>query len=257
MYSFRPFGWLESDLSINFGQRSRPELVTQILRECLHNPPNGVSDPEHVWELTVGERIEALLRIAFKPAGPEFMMALNCLNQNCRQKIELELAIQKLVDTHSKSSNDRKVVVTLGERQLTLRKPTGRDQLRWLQDSWPDESTAMKNMIQTLIVGTDSENPVENFSDEETQLINQALQKADPLVDFEVTVQCPYCDEAFPYEVDLQEIGLAALKRIQNQVLHVIHRLASKYHWTEHQIIALPPWRREQYLGYLASESSV
>jgi hypothetical protein len=247
--TFRPFGQTESALNIIFEQSSRPELVTQIIEDSLLAPQGKKLDLETIWDLTIGERIEALLKIASQSGWSAFAATFNCQNQDCSEKIEIELTVPELIDMQQKSGDERRVIVPLEDKQLALRIPTGQDQLLWLGNSYPDEPTAVLSMFQSLMIEKSSAKSLKDFSTKEIRLINQVLQQADPLVGLEITVQCPYCDEAFPYEVDLEEILLASLKDIQDQLISDIHLLASTYHWTERQIASLPPWRRKKYLA--------
>ena len=74
---------------------------------------------------------------------------------------------------------------------------------------------------------------------------------SDPLVDFHLTLVCPGCGQRHDYRVDLEMTALEVLRRAQLRLVDTVHVLASSYHWTEREIIALPPSRRNTYLGLI------
>jgi hypothetical protein len=53
--------------------------------------------------------------------------------------------------------------------------------------------------------------------------------------------------------IDLCEVALTTLRRLQRQLIVMVHRLASHYHWSEQEIFAVPHWRRKEYLELIAA----
>ena len=255
--SFRQFGQYEKDLDIHFGQPQGPKLVTQVLQNCLAPSGDNGQAARQVWDMTVGDRIEALLRIASLSIGKRLTVMLDCQNQDCGQRIEIDLNLEAIVDAHNRTRKVGEIEVPLGEMKLTIRKPTGRDQLSWLATPALDETLAVKRMIKSLIVIPNEYDSLDALSNEQFMAIDKAVQDVDPLVGSEVTVACPYCEQANLYEIDLQKLGLDILRNIQIQLFRDIHHLAGRYHWTETEIMALPAWRRRQYLAYLEQEQSL
>jgi hypothetical protein len=85
-------------------------------------------------------------------------------------------------------------------------------------------------------------------------LVSAALAAADPLVDFTVSCACPACDAPNEVVVDLERLALSRLAAQQTQLLHDVHRLASRYGWTESDVLAMPPARRTRYLSFIDNE---
>jgi hypothetical protein len=96
----------------------------------------------------------------------------------------------------------------------------------------------------------------DSLLDKNIAVIEQVFREADPLVGYQLTIHCPYCEGDMAYEIELQELLLNTMQSIQNGLFREIHQLAIHYHWDEGQILSLAPWRRARYLSFLANEKS-
>lgn len=250
----RPFGLFETDLNVNFSQKLLPYLLTQLLQCCTLDQNGEIIDQSFFLDLTVGKRIESLLTIALNET-PDLSFPRRCLNKTCQQQMELDISIGELLKLQQRA--DDSFTIRVGDESLSIRKPTGRDQLEWLTVPFRDESEAIRAMIQTLVLDTE----VASFgggiiSDEWIQTIDNAMEEFDPLVNFNLLARCPYCEEENRYSVDLEEILLTRLHKVQMHLLDDVHRLAEHYHWSEAQILAIPPWRRSRYLALIEGDES-
>ncbi|MNH45016.1 hypothetical protein D3C79_1073420 [compost metagenome] len=77
------------------------------------------------------------------------------------------------------------------------------------------------------------------------------MAAADPLVALAVACECPACGAASEVPIDLDGTALARLAARQRGLLREVHCLASRYGWSEAQVMALPPTRRAQYLALI------
>ncbi len=81
--------------------------------------------------------------------------------------------------------------------------------------------------------------------------IEKNMSRIDPLIIYGIELICPLCGVKNFYEVNLEELSLKQLEKIQKELLESIHKLALAYHWTEAEILALPIIRRRLYLSML------
>lgn len=251
--ALRAFGVLAEDQEVNFYQRIRPYLETQILECCTRNQSDERLDREFFWSLGLGKRIECLLTIAELTDTPDFTIALRCLNPNCRQAIEVELSLQELTNLQRETETMQFAEMQWRDQKILLRRPTGFNQLTWLKHTFANELSAVKEMLKTLCVA-----PVDfdfaYLKDDQLPTVNQAMEDLDPLVNFRMQVSCPHCEVQAPYTIDLGDLALQKLRDAQFQLLNSVHRLASRYHWAESAIFALPAWRRDYYLALVDRE---
>jgi len=262
----RPFGIDQKDLEINFNQDFRPYITTRVLQSCtsagledenkIKNTDTAV-DESFFWDLSLGKRIECLLALVnISGSSDPSSIDILCLNQACRKQIGVDLSIEELaIRQHVADSVDH-VIIRLADRNIQLRKPIGRDQFELAKTSDMDDKEAIRHIIERLIIGDDQDQGVNNQGwkipgDDSIGDIDNAMSEFDPLVNFSISIACPYCENEDRYDVDLEELALKKLHLIQRRLVHMVHTIAKNYHWSEQQIVAIPSWRRSQYLSLI------
>jgi hypothetical protein len=232
--SWRPFGRAE-DLDLDFDTNDRPSLVTDLLASC-----SQLHDDQYWWLQTVGTRIAALLGLMAATDAIDYLNLLaRCQDPSCGEKFEFELPLS-LVVNYVPEKNIVQVKLD-GTRAVSLRHPNGQDLCDWRRQGSVSRKAAIAAMLKSLVVNG-------QVTHEDESIIAEALSTIDPLVAFTVSCVCPAC--AFPNEVtvDLEDIALTYFKRRQLVLLREIHELASRYGWTDAEILAIPPGRRARYL---------
>lgn len=82
-----------------------------------------------------------------------------------------------------------------------------------------------------------------------------ALERAVAGLDLKLQTKCPDCESAVLAPFDVAAFVHAEFKTRAQQVLRDVHTIASKYHWTEAEILALPQERRDAYLRMIAADA--
>ncbi|MBV9959596.1 MAG: hypothetical protein JO360_14315, partial [Acidobacteria bacterium] len=238
--------------AFNFNQAQRARLVTGLLEQCtVMGGDKSVGPPrEFLLDLTVGKRVECLLKLAAgRRAGFEFK--LTCADEACARELELELTLDELAALQSEADAQERLTVELEEQaSLTLRRPSGRDQLAWLDTAYADEDEAAREMIRSLSF----EREPRELTREWIEVINRAMDDFDPLVNFNFSAECGECGHVSTLFLDLEELALRELRAAQANLLATVHRLATRYHWSEQEIFAVPHWRRAHYLALIARD---
>jgi hypothetical protein len=247
----RPFAVVPDDLTIDFSAQGAPELVTAIIAGCTvlaEGKPTPA--PRFFWDLPLGTRIECLLVIVGLDGGDSFSLPLQCSNAACGEALEVDFTLGELLGSVDQADRDNIEVLRNGKR-IALRRPTAADQEAWRTRSYGSRPEAVRGIARSLMV----EQPDDELDDEWLEIIEQTLDQHDPLVDFTVTVQCPACREHSPHRIDLAGFALRRLAASQARVFQEVHILAGHYHWSEPEILAIPPWRRVKYLALLEREA--
>jgi hypothetical protein len=236
----RAFG-SAADLDLDFVRTDRATLVTALLARCV--TPH---DAGHWWSQSVGARTAALLRVLEASDGvPALNLASRC--GACGEAFEFELPLAALVAAETDSS--RPLNVTLpGRPALSLRRPTGGDLLQWRHAGWTSRRDAVRLMLEALRIS----GPIPPPDDEPA--LAAALATLDPLVAFTVDCRCPQCDAAQSVSADLEGMALSRLASRQDALLHDVHRLASRYGWSEAEVLAVPASRRRRYLALIEAQ---
>jgi len=253
----RPFGWFLEDLEIDFHQTRRPDLEMQILECCISNREEAKLDSSFFGNLEIGKRTEYLLTLASLSNSSKINLNLRCSNLECQRQMEITIPLLEITQLQQQSEN-QKTEIAIATEKLSLRKPTGNDQKLWLEQHFPDEGSATLAMVQSLLVSEQPSTFKQVYSQEKDwiEMLNQVMEEIDPLVNFNLQVNCPYCGSENLQDFDLGAWALQQLYGVQQQLIATIHRLASHYHWSESEILAIPPGRRSCYLALIDREEN-
>lgn len=82
--------------------------------------------------------------------------------------------------------------------------------------------------------------------------IEAAIEAADPWADISLNFQCPACEHTGDASLDLLAYLWEEIEASSRHLLDDIHRLAQAYGWSESEILALSPARRNAYLARVA-----
>jgi hypothetical protein len=230
----RPFGCVAEDLGFDFERSDRAALVTTLLAACA-TPP----DAQHWWRQTVGTRIDTLLKLLRASEGHDVLtIAARC--PACEAPFEIELAHDALAGLEAAAVD---VVELQGEEgaALRLRRPAGDDLRAWHEQAPTTRELALRNMLARLSIGGEP-------GAADAARATSALAEADPLVAFSAACTCPVCGHEAEREIDLEGLALQRLAARQRALLREVHVLASRYGWTEREILAVAPERRAKYL---------
>jgi hypothetical protein len=247
----RPFGLHEQDLGVDFVSMPRPLTVTGVLACCTRGM-GAEPDEELLWNLPVGKRVEALLTIATAWDGATMTVALRCPEVSCGEELEVELTLDEIAEMQDQAYARRAIAVDIAGGAISLRRPTGIDQLDWLRGRYADESEAVTAMVRRLIAAVPAGGA--SLRPEMMEMIEEAMEELDPLVNFVATVRCFNCGAEHAHAIDLEDLALQRLRRSQLALLSTVHRLAGRYHWSEREIFDVPHWRRLHYLALIERE---
>jgi hypothetical protein len=239
----RAFGDRLADLELELSGPDPGRVVAEVLRVCGVAPSGEALDQEWLLDRSLGERLAALLALAAGDGREPFLAVMRCVA--CGETLEAPLAVGDLLAYQARAASPPRLELRLDDQHaLGLRLPTARDLERWRERGTPAEGMARE------LLRTDAALP-EPLPHEWLAAIESTLAAADPLVDFELSIDCPVCATRARYALDLQELALARLRETRAALLACVHRLASAYHWTEEQIFAVPPSRRRLYLAMI------
>lgn len=228
-YRLRRFASEFEDLAVDFAT-PRPCTITDVLSRC-----SGSVDVDSLWDLAISSRTRILLAVAGLSGLETFDASFACAT--CGEALEVSLSLEELL-----ALGDPPPAVTVGS--ANYRVPTGRDQWNWLQLTGAHGGSLDRILRDLNIDGA-----------AEAALAEAALEDADPLMRTVVASGCPECGSTTECELDAAEIALRRLQAEQAHLLSGVHLLASRYHWSERDIFALPAWRRDLYLDLLRQEN--
>lgn len=251
--SMRRFGMCASDLAFEFARARRPELVTELLAGCCKTEDDRSVDRQFMLAMPVGMRMEALLTLACFTDPSAFCWQTRCASEACGHEMEFELALEQIVAAAEVQRSLETCEAQIGEDQIVLRRPTGSDQLKWM--SRPDEEQSA-TMLRSILVKPSLDDLLAKGHSLESiaSTIDSVMDAFDPLVGFHLSVVCPDCGNSADVSPDLAALALERLSHAQQGLISDVHLLASRYHWTEKEVLDLPRWRRQRYLDLIEEE---
>jgi hypothetical protein len=239
----RAFGACAEDIDLHFAGLSRPTLVTRILAQCLAPDGTRAFPEEEIRRWTLPQRLRALISVS-RASGEERLPFTACCSQHgCGEIAEMEVALTDFPPGDEAREFDWSPAP--GEK-LSVALPTGADQESWLARG----EAAPRAMARDIVRAVNGAPPPQDWEMPEIWLdpLESELKRRDPLTALELQAACPACGAAFVGEIDLEAELLKRLHARQARLLREIHRLAAVYHWSEGEILSLPPWRRAYYL---------
>ena len=230
----RPFGLLPDDLDVEFDAGDRAEVATAVLARCALATDGAPLGDASARELPIGKRLGALVEVTRLSGRRELSQLFRC--DGCDEEFEVELPLDTLASAQEAAEADAPAAVEWDGTSYRPRRPTGDDLRRWRNRAPSDAE------IAEALGGPSDEAPAELLA-----AIEASLDAADPLVDAAVRSACPACERTFEHPVDLEGELLALARSDQDELLEDVAALAGAFHWSEHDILALPPRRRRRY----------
>ena len=182
--------------------------------------------------LPIGERDSLLLTLRERIFGPELNGLADC--PNCGERVEMSFGVEQ-IRTHSPV-----------EREFLLEAPDG--VLRARVPNSADLAAAATR--RELLVRCILEAPAggEALSDETLNALESRLAQADPGANILLELGCPACGNPWHALFDIVGFFWREIDAWARRVLREVHALAAAYGWSEAEILALSPWRRQFYL---------
>ena len=86
-------------------------------------------------------------------------------------------------------------------------------------------------------------------------LVAERLARADASADVDIALACDACAHAWTAPFDVEAFFWEEIDAWAERTLCDVHRLASAYGWSESDILALGPRRRQRYLASIAEQA--
>lgn len=221
---------------------SMPRRVTAVLAVALEQLAGTVPEPATVAELCVADRQYLMAGLAAHLGFTQFWRSTSCAR--CGAPFDFVVDYQKLpVKEAGPGFPFAEVDIHVG--RCRFRVPTGTDQEVVAEIA--DEKEALRCLItRCLLEMPDAPKDwTASFSDEDVARIEEALEAASPEMAVAVQALCPACGVV--HDIAIDPYGLLS-GPLAEDLFHEVHLLASTYHWSEQEILALPQQRRRRYL---------
>jgi hypothetical protein len=144
-------------------------------------------------------------------------------------------------------------------REVTFRLPNSEDQEAISHIAEENEAQALALLLTRCIRRLGSlHDPgpevIHRLSPLARAEIERHMEDAAPQVDLTLAAYCPECEREFAMPFDLLGFFLGECKTSRELFYREVHYLAYHYHWSEHEIMALPREKRRKYIALLVEE---
>jgi hypothetical protein len=220
--------------------------VTLILGRCAEI--GGAAGPDAARALSTGDRVALLLELRRLLAGESLPCVLDCPWPDCGERLELELRTADLVPGGDSGPPEHELELH-GER-VRFRLPTGADEELAAHVAVEEGPQAAVEALMRACLSGPPADPRPGLD----EALGTAIASADPHAEILLVLRCPACerdgevafDAASYFWLDLE----ARLARLDRDV----HVLASRYGWSEADILGLDERRRARYIELVQME---
>jgi hypothetical protein len=249
----RAVGSDDEGFLLDIGASSPPsERATALLARCVTDQDDGEAI---VRALTIGDREAVLLHLRRLSFGESVDGVVRCPRAECRQRLELTLRVSDLLlSPYEDARPTYEVTLDVDESHyaVTFRLPTADDLDHIAAIALGDPAAGalelMRRCVARVVGGGGAPTSVEAMDDTARGAIADAMADRDPQAEIELELCCASCGSQFAVIFDTATFFLQELERRSTGLIHDVHALASHYHWSEREILDLPPRRRARYL---------
>jgi hypothetical protein len=200
------------------------------------------SDVETLSSLSIGQRDSMLLRLREWTFGPQLTALSTCAA--CGEQIELSLNSADLLGPDARPE----ISLNIEGFDLRLRPPTSSDVAA---ANHPDLSRARLELLERCLLEAryeDSAVEPANFPEAVLDAAELALAEADPQANIQLSLECPTCGTDGRWTFDIVSFFWREIEAWAGRLFREVHTLARAYGWSEREILALSPARRQCYI---------
>lgn len=203
--------------------------------------------PDDVRALAIGDRDRIVLALRARLIGDELECLCSCA---CGETLELFLSVGDLLGTVDSEPAvlEAQATAPSGAR-VRVRPATGADHEQAARRALEDPGAAARELVERCVL--DASGPdgrACTLDDELTGVASSLLEQLDPAAEIMLRGTCPACGGTVLAVLDPGAYLWAELEQWRARLEFDVHLLASVYHWSEAEIVALEPGRRARYI---------
>lgn len=202
-------------------------------------------------QLSLGERDASLLTLREMTLGPDIRALAHC--PSCGQALELHFQVS---DVRVDSGMLPQLPLTLadGDYGVKFRLPNSGD-LRGVNAANKGAGEALQQLLRCCVLEArcrGKEIQAEQLPESVVTAVSERMAEADPQAEVELSVDCSDCQHQWQECFDIESFFWAEIQVRAGLMLREVHQLASAYGWSEAEIMAMSPLRRNLYLNLIA-----
>jgi hypothetical protein len=207
----------------------------------------GAADDE-LSSMPIGRRDAALIDLREQLFGSAFSGVTTC--PACEQEIELTFDASEV--RRASCDGAGPFTIRAGACEVTFRLPASADLMQL--DGASSVDAARAALLARCVTSTLRDGAAIAVADlpaDAADAVAARMSEIDPQADVSFDVSCPSCTHAWIEPFDIVTFLWTELAAWARGLLLDVHQLASAYAWSEEDILALSPVRRNAYLEML------
>ena len=208
------------------------------------------SVPEQNARISLGRRDSKLLTIREWLFGTQLESLAAC--PACRGQLQLSFDIADM-RTAEKDSEAEVLALTVSDYELCFRLPDSEDLAAIDHCETVAESRSLLLTRCLLAVRHyGREERAGQLPETVVQAVSERMAEADPLADIRLGLDCPFCRHTWSAPFDIATYFWSEIDAWAHRLVREVHILASRYGWSEADILSLSTTRRHTYLAMSA-----
>jgi len=225
------------------GQYQTPaERALTLLSTFIPQTPRDALE-----RMSIGKRDELLLKFRELLFGSQFTATATC--PHCRSLLDLGFNAAEL-RTEMPDVQLETFATTVGEYQFNCRLPASHDLLA-VRHATDTQEIAAVLFARCVRQTNGDEVELMSLPEAVSEAVVAEIARCDPQADIRFELVCPDCAHEWEAIFDIVSFAWNELSAWAGRLLRQVHMLARGYGWSEAQILALSPFRRQMYLEML------
>jgi len=222
------------------GQPLAERALALLAAACPETPREALA------RLSLGQRNARLLRLRELTFGPQLVGLTTC--PDCGERLELTFQTDDL-KVAPEAEPEETFMLNVDGDEMQFRLPNSLD----LAAIEPHQDLALTRqlILERCLLNVQhcgEERPLDHLSANAVEAIVEHMAKADPQAEVQLAVSCFRCSHKWQASFDIGLFFWAEIHAWANRTLDELHVLASAYGWSEKNILAMSPRRRQLYL---------
>jgi len=204
--------------------------------------------PEQIDALTLGDRDRLLLRARALTFGPGVKAVASC--PSCGTWLDVGFDAN---DVLARIPTGGPTTIQRDDYLVQFRLPTCSDIAAIADEATQEEALLRRCVLEARRDATTI--AVDALPEPIVDLVAEQLARADAGADVDIALTCDACAHAWTEPFDVVAFFWEEIDTWAERTLNDVHRLASAYGWSESDILALGPRRRQRYLALIAEQA--
>lgn len=202
--------------------------------------------PDTLARLSIGQRDAGLLRLRAWIFGPQLCCLAGC--PACEAQVELEFDVGDIW-VADQAAPPEALSASIAGYAVRFRLPNSLDLAAVAGQA--EVAQIRHLLLERCVLAAEchgKEAAAGDLPAEVGQAIVEHMAQADPQADVQLTLTCPECGHGWLAAFDIVSFFWGEINAWAARILHEVHILATAYGWTEPEILALSPRRRQLYM---------